>query len=158
MGSPPLRPPAFHPHGPRGLFHARRPDHVPPQTLSDAQLDEAIASLNAKLHSARRALLMAQLAGLAFTLALLVAGFVLLWFGPYTYLGSLFGWQGASKSTGVWLWWVVIIAIAVVGGAFGDQLLRGRLRLSRGWRYRVDELELRLHDAESIKSRRRART
>lgn len=130
---------------------------MPPQKLSDAQLDEAIASLHAKLHSARRALWYAQFAAMAFTLALLAVGFVLLWFGPSSYLGAIFGLKGAGKSTGVWLWWVVIVAIAVVGGAFGDQLLRGRLRLARGWHHRVDELELRLHDAESIKSRRYVR-
>lgn len=127
---------------------------MPPQTLSEADLDESIRSLHRKLHSSRRALRYAQLAGIAFTLALLGAGFVLLWFGPYSWLGALFGLKGATKSTGVWMWWVIIITIAVVGGAFGDQLLRGRLRLARAWRLRVDELELRLHDAESIKSRR----
>jgi hypothetical protein len=144
------------PPPPGPVFVARQPDRVPPETLSTAALEHSIESLRRKLRSAQYALLVARIGGALLTLGLLVTGFVLLWSGPEPFLERLVGSRTIVTTYDVFLWWCVVIVVCVVGGAFGDQLLRGRLRMARGWRHRVDEVRHRLEHAEAEQRRRRA--
>ncbi len=138
----------------RPIFAPQRPDHAPPETLTDAELRDAIASLERKLHSAKRALLVATVAGWTLTAGILALGFFLLWIGPTPFLQRMLGRGGVATTYDVVAWWIAILILAVLGGAFADQLVRGRLRLARGWRARVAELTSRLHDAQSVADRR----
>ncbi len=135
-------------------FGPQRPDHIPPETLTDAELAHSIDSLDRKLRSAKQAYLVAQVAGVSLTIAVLALGFALLYFGPTPFMERVFGQSTPATTYDVFLWWLAVLVLAVAGGAFGDQVLRGRQRMVRGWKYRVAELERRLEDAESVRQRR----
>jgi hypothetical protein len=135
-------------------FGPQRPDHVPPETLTDGELAEAISSLDRKVRSARRAYFVAQIAGIALTVAVLGLGFTLLYFGPSPFLERVFGKSTPATTYDVFVWWLAVLVLAVAGGAFGDQVLRGRQRTVRGWKYRLAELTRRLEDAETVRRRR----
>lgn len=137
------------------VFVARRPDRVPPETLEAAELERSIASLSRKLRSARNALLVTRLGGALLAIALSVTGFVLLWLGPEPFLERVVGARTIATSYDLILWWSVVIVVCVIGGAYGDHLLRGRARLARGWRHRVEELRQRLEHAEAEQQNRR---
>ena len=138
----------------RPIFGTQRPDHAPPETLTDADLRNAISSLERKLRSAQRALIVATIAGWTLTAGILALGFFLLWIGPTPFLQRMLGRGGvATPDDGVGGWGAGILR-TVLGGAFADQLVRGRLRLARGWRARVHELSSRLGDARSVAARR----
>jgi len=143
-------------HVPATLFKKQPPDHVPAESLSRAELAASIESLERKVRSAQRTLHATQVAGAAITLLLLSLGGILLWFGPSPFLENVFGHGGSLKATSydVFVWWLAVIVLAVFGGAFGDQLLRGKLRLARGWKARVAELTRRLEDARHVQRRR----
>ncbi|MBI3568595.1 MAG: hypothetical protein HY084_10410 [Gemmatimonadetes bacterium] len=143
---------------PATLFARHNPDHVPAEALTERELAASIDSLERKLRSARRSLLAAQLAGALITLVVLALGGILLWFGPTPFLENVFGHGGSLKATtyDVFVWWLAVIVLAVMGGAFGDQMLRGRLRMARGWKSRVADLTRRLEDARHVQHRRAA--
>jgi len=145
-------------HDPQTLFMRHRPDHVPAEALNNKELEASIASLERKLHSARRSLVATQVAGAVVTLVILTLGGILLWFGPTPFLENVFGRGGSVKATtyDVFVWWLAVIVLAVLGGASGDQLVRGRMRLARGWKTRVMELSRRLDDARRVQERRKA--
>ena len=106
------------------------------------------------MHSARQAYLVARLAGIALTMTVLGLGFTLLYFGPTPFLERVFGKSAPATTYDVFLWWIAVLVLAVAGGAFGDQVLRGRQRTVRGWKYRLAELTRRLEDAEAVQRRR----
>jgi hypothetical protein len=135
-------------------FGPQRPDHIPPETLTDSELAEAIASLDRKVKSAQRAYYVAQIAGIGLTVAVLGLGFTLLYFGPRPFLERVFGKSTPATTYDIFLWWFAVLVLAVAGGAFGDQVLRGRQRIVRGWKYRLAELTRRLEDAETVRRRR----
>jgi len=135
-------------------FGPQRPDHIPPESLTDSELAESIASLVRKVRSARQAYLVARLAGIALTITVLGLGFTLLYFGPTSFLERVFGKSAPATTYDVFLWWIAVLVLAVAGGAFGDQVLRGRQRTVRGWKYRLAELTRRLEDAEAVQRRR----
>ena len=147
--TPPAAPPL---QGP--VFVARRPDRVPPERLPTAELESSIHSLRRKVRSARSALFITRIGGALLSTALIVTGFVLLWFGPKPFVELLTGSRAIITTYDLMLWWSIVVVICVLGGAFGDQLLRGRLRLVRGWAHRVDELSNRLEHAEAERQRR----
>jgi len=132
----------------------RRTHHAPPGALSDDELAAAIQSLHRKLHSARRSLVLARAAGASLTVAILGAGFTLLWAGPAPFFERFLGHQYVTTTFDAAAWWFALLLLAIVGGTVGDQLLRGKLRLVHGWRNRVLDLERRLTEAEE---ERRAR-
>jgi hypothetical protein len=144
-------------HAPATLFVKQRPDHVPAEVLTNAELTASIAALERKLISARRSLFATHAAGAVITIVLLSLGVILLWFGPSPFLENVFGQGGTLTATmyDVFVWWLAVLVLAVMGGAFGDQMLRGRLRLARGWKSRVADLSRRLEDARSVLARRR---
>ncbi len=150
---PPLRPDV---HVPSTLFGRQRPDHIPAETLTNAELPAAIASLERKLRSAKQSLLAAHIAGAALTAVLFAAGGVLLWFGPTPFLETVFRRTVALQATtyDIFAWWAAVVFLAVVGGVFADQLVRGKLRLARGWKTRVVDLTRRLEDARRVQQRR----
>jgi len=157
MMYPPLGPEAATIPGSAGVpprFHAPRPDHSPPELLSDDELARAIQTLRRKAHSVRRARLAANVAGATLTVAILAAGFVLLWAGPAPFLERLTGQRTLATPWHIVLWWLGVLLLAAVGGALGDQLLRGRLRMVRGWSHKLHDLERRLAEAESVVHRR----
>lgn len=135
-------------------FGPQRPDHVPPETLTDGELADSISTLDRKLRSARQAYLVARVAGIVMTAIVLCLGFTLLYFGPSPFLERVFGKSTPATTYDVFLWWIAVLVLAVAGGAFGDQVLRGRQRTVRGWKYRVAELTRRLEDAEAVQRRR----
>jgi hypothetical protein len=145
--------PSMTPH-PGPLFVAPRPDHVPPEALSSTELEQSVRTLRRKLRSARNALFVTRLGGALLTVALIITGFALLWIGPEPFLERLLGLRAITTTYDAILWWSIVIVVCVVGGALGDQLVRGRLRLARGWRNRVDELRHRLDHAETEQRRR----
>ncbi len=138
---------AHRPSGPAALFAPQRPDHMPPQTLDDDELALAVASLRRKQHSARRSYAAAQLAGIALTLLLIALTATVLWYGPEPFIERVFGHARVATTYDVFVWWLAVIVLAILGGTFGDQLLRGRLRLAHGWKHRLTELDQRLADA-----------
>jgi hypothetical protein len=101
--------------------------------------------------------LLANLVGAALTVVVLGAGFAVLWAGPAPFFERFLGHEHVTTTFDAAAWWLVLLVLAIVGGAFGDQLLRGKMRVVRGWRHRVHDLERRLADAEDA-SRKRAST
>ena len=138
---------ANRPSEPAALFAPQRPDHMRPQTLDDHELALAVASLRRKQHSARRSYAAAHLAGIALTLLLIALTATVLWYGPEPFIERVFGHARVATTYDVFAWWLAVIVLAILGGTFGDQLLRGRLRLAHGWKHRLAELERRLADA-----------
>jgi hypothetical protein len=136
-------------------LRARRSRHAPPDTLTEDELAASIMSLHRKLRFARRGLLVAHVAGASMTVAVLSAGFALLWAGPAPFFERFLGPAYVTTTFDVIAWWLVLLLLAILGGTFGDQLLRGKLRIVHHWRHRVRELERRIAEAEGI---RRART
>lgn len=141
---------------PATLFAKHRPDHVPPESLDHAELAASIASLELKLLSSKRALVAAQTAGALLVTFVVVLGGALLYFGPSPFLQHVFHNSESLVATtyDVVLWWLALVVLAVIGGLIGDQLLRGRLRLARGWKHRVADLSRRLEDAQRVRQRR----
>jgi hypothetical protein len=142
-------PPGHTPH-----FGRQRPDHAPPETLTDRELTEAIDTLGRKVRSARRAYVLARLVGVTLTVFVLGLGFTLLYFGPASFAEHVFGQLAPPTTYDVFLWWLLVLILAVAGGTFGDQILRGRQRTMRGWKNRSTELTRRLDDAEAERQRR----
>jgi hypothetical protein len=66
----------------------------------------------------------------------------------------VFGHARIATTYDVMLWWFAVIVLAILVVITGDQILRGRLRLARGWKHRVDELDRRIADAERELKRR----
>lgn len=143
-------------HVPATLFRKQPPDHVPAESLTRAELAASIGLLERKVRSAKRSLHATQVAGGAMALVILSLGGILLWFGPSPFLENVFGRGGSLKATSydVFVWWLAVIVLAVLGGAVGDQLLHGKLQLVRGWKFRVAELTRRLEHARHVQRRR----
>ncbi|MFI5312019.1 MAG: hypothetical protein ACHQQ3_12340 [Gemmatimonadales bacterium] len=131
-------------------FSAPRPRHPPPESLTDGDLAATIASLHRKLRSARRSLLLAHAAGASLTVVVLGAGFAVLSLGPAPFFERFLGQQHVTTTIDAAVWWIVILFLAILGGAVGDQALRGKLRVVRGWRHRVHDLSRRLAEAEDV--------
>ena len=140
--------------GPAALFAPQRPDHMPPQNLRDDELAVSIVSLRRKRRSARRSYAAAQFAGIALTLVLIALTATVLWYGPEPFIERVFGHVRVATTYDVFAWWLAVIVLAILGGTFGDQLLRGRLRLAHGWKHRLIEVDRRLADAEHEQRRR----
>jgi hypothetical protein len=135
-------------------FVAQAPSHVPPATLSDGDLAVVIDSLYRKRRSARHSLLLARIAGATLTLIVIGAGFAVLWAGPAPFFARFLGHDYVTTTFDAAAWWLVLLLLAILGGTFGDQLLRGKLRIVRGWQHRVHDLERRLADAEDVRRQR----
>lgn len=146
--------PPYRPSSPGVLLHAPSPDHSPPNLLTDEELAQSIESLTVKLRSAERNLAAVYMAWAGVSVVLLVVGLILLWYGPTVFLDRVLGVTDSNNTLVMAFWWIAVVAVAVFGGAMGDQVLRRKLRLARNWRHRVDELTMRLRDAESVKQRR----
>ena len=136
-------------------FRSQRRRQAPPHTLTDVELAASIVSLHRKLRFARRGLLLAHAAGATLTLVVLGAGFTLLRAGPAPFFERFLGREHVTTTFDAIAWWLVLLLLAILGGTFGDQLLRGKLRLVHHWRHRVRDLERRIDDAEEV---RRARS
>jgi len=137
------------------LFAAPRPDHSPPENLSDADLALAIRTLRRKQHSVRRSLQTARLAGLAMLAVTLAAGFILLWVGPEPFLPRIFGNGAVVTFPELLAWWATVIGAALFAGIVGYRQLAHRMRVVRAWRHKSQELGRRLEHAEE-EARRRA--
>jgi hypothetical protein len=146
----PAGPPGAAPH-----FGAQRPDHSPPELLSDDELARSLDSLNRKLHSARRMLAFANTARLVLFAVMLAIGFSLLAFGPAPFLELMQGERVMATTWDVFVWWIVILIIVSFGGAFMLQVGRRRRRLAKGWKHRVEDLDRRLTEARDEQYRRR---
>jgi hypothetical protein len=131
------------------LFAPPRPDHIPPENLDGDALAQSIDSLRRKLHSVRRSLRTARLAGAALLLTIVTGGFALLWAGPDPFLERIFQSGDAVTVPELLAWWVAVIGASLFGGIVGARLFQHRLRVVRAWRHRADELERRLKDAEA---------
>jgi hypothetical protein len=146
--------------GPTGAvphFAAQRPDHSPPDTLSDDELARAIDSLERKLRSAKRMLTLANSARLLFFGVLLVGGFAILIVGPAPFLELAEGQRTLATTWDVFAWWFAVLAIASVAGALAIQAARRRRRRAAGWRNRVEDLDRRLTEALQEQASRRAK-
>lgn len=137
-------------------FGPRRSSHAPPETLSDDALSASLARLRRKLHAARRLLFVAHVTGATMTFFVIGAGFAVFWAGPSQFFERFMGPEYPVTVLDVAAWWLVLVGLAVVGGAFGVQLLRGKLRLVRRRRHRVHELARRIVEAEAEQQRRTA--
>jgi hypothetical protein len=139
------------------LFTAPRPDHSPPENLSDAELALAIDSLRRKLHSVRVSLRSARLAGVTVLGVILAAGFTLLWVGPEPFLPRIFQDGDLVIFPELLTWWAVVIGAALFVGIVSYRLFARRMHVVRGWRNREHDLERRLGHAEGEARRRRER-
>lgn len=145
--------------GPTGAiphFAAQRPDHSPPETLSDDELARAIDSLERKHRSAKRMLVLANGARLLFIGLLLAGVFAVLIVGPAPFLELAEGQRALATTWDVFAWWFVVLAIASISGALAIQAARRRRRRAAGWRNRVEELDRRLAEARQEQRARRA--
>ena len=145
---------AHRPTGPAALFAPQRPDHLPPQSLNDDELALAIESLRRKRQSARHSYAAARLVGIALTVILIALTATVLWYGPEPFIERVFGHARVATTYDVFVWWLAVIVLAIIGATFGDQVLRGRLRLVHGWKHRLTELDRRLADADHELQRR----
>lgn len=136
------------------LFTQPRPDHIPPENLTDAQLDQAIASLDRKLHSVRLSLRGARITGLTVLAVILAAGFVLLWVGPAPFLARIFENGDPVTLPELLAWWIAVIATALFVGIVSYRLFAHRMHVVRGWKHKASELERRLSHAEAEAERR----
>ena len=138
----------------RERFATQRPDHAPPGTLDDAALAQSIDSLRRKLHSVRAALLTARLTGGALLLAIVAAGFTVLWVGPAPFLPRIFGTGDVVTVPELLVWWGLVIGAALFGGIVGARLLQRRWRAVHAWKHRMDQVARRLESAEAEALRR----
>jgi hypothetical protein len=146
--------------GPTGAvphFAAQRPDHSPPDTLSNDELARAIDSLERKSRSAKRMLVLANGARLVFFGMLLAGGFAILITGPAPFLELAEGQRTLATTWDVFAWWFAVLAIASIAGALAIQAARRRRRRAAGWRNRVEELDRRLDDARQELAGRHAK-
>lgn len=146
--------------GPTGAvphFAAQRPDHSPPDTLSDEELARAIDSLERKLRSAKRMLVLANSARLLFLGLLLIAGFAFLILGPAPFLELAEGTRTLATTWDVFVWWFAVLAVASIAGALANQAMRRRRRRAKGWKLRVEELDRRLDEARQEQAGRRTK-
>lgn len=139
------------------LFTPPRPDHVPPETLTDAQLAEAVGSLERKLHSVRLSLRGARAMGLVSLAVILATGFVLLWVGPAPFLERIFERGKVVTIPELLSWWSVVIAVALFVGIVSYRLFAHRMQVVRGWKHKAHELERRLSHAQAEVERREGR-
>ncbi|HEY2849977.1 MAG TPA: hypothetical protein VGI97_08875 [Gemmatimonadaceae bacterium] len=139
------------------LLTPPRPDHAPPETLSSAQLAEAIDSLQRKLRSVRLSLRGARLTGIAVLAVILATGFVLLWVGPAPFLSRIFENGEVVTIPELLAWWGTVIATALFVGIVSYRLFAHRMQLVRAWKHKAEELERRLSHAEAESTRRGAR-
>jgi hypothetical protein len=137
------------------LFTTPRPDHSPPENLSDAELAEAIDSLGRKLRSVRAALRAARLAGVAMLAVILAAGFTLLWVGPSPFLSRIFENGAAVTVPELLAWWVSVIVAALFVGIVSYRLFAHRMQVVRGWDNKAHDIARRLDHAETEARRRR---
>jgi len=136
------------------LFAAPRPDHSPPETLTDEELAHAVDSLTRKLRSVRASLRTARLAWLVVVAVILASGFGLLWVGPDPFLPRIFG-NGEVVTVPILLaWWVIVIGAGLFCGVVSYRLFTHRLHAVRGWRQKAHELERRLAHAQEEAERR----
>lgn len=148
------------PGGPAGAtphFLAHRPDHSPPDLLSDLELEHAIDSLTRKLHSARRMLTVATVARFGLYGAMAAGGIVILTLSPVPFRELAEGQRAIATPWDVFVWWFAILAIVSVLGALAVQASRRRRRRAAGWQARVDDLERRLSDAVGVLGNRQRR-
>ena len=138
-------------------FAPPRPDHSPPENLSDEELARAIDSLGRKLGSVRMSLRTARLAGLAVFAVILAAGFTLLWVGPEPFLPRIFENGAAVTVPELLAWWGMVIAAALFLGIVSYRLFAHRMQVVRGWTHKAHDLERRLQHAEA-EARRRGTT
>ncbi len=122
--------------------------------LSDAQLEESMESLHAKLKSSRRTLAASYIAWSLVSFGIMAGGLLLLWFGPNSFIDRILGVRQVNMTTTMVLWWLAVVGVAVVGGAMGVQAITGKVRLAHHWKHRVMELEMRLQEVELEKKRR----
>lgn len=142
-------PPGGAPH-----FAAHRPDHSPPELLSDDELARAIDSLRRKHRSALRMLVLATAARIGFYATIAVAGIGVLGLGPAPLVELMQGSRAVATTWDVFVWWFLILAFVSLGGAVAVQASRRRRRRAAGWRSRVEDLERRLAQAEREQKRR----
>jgi hypothetical protein len=142
-------PPGATPH-----FGRQRPDHSPPELLSDEELVRSIDSLSRKLRSARRMLVLATVWRLSLVAALALAGTALMTLGPAPIVDFFERRRTLVTTWDVFAWWFGGIAVVSVAGAFALAAIRDYRRRASGWRHRVDDLARRLAHAEQ---ERRAR-
>lgn len=136
------------------IFTPPRPDHIPPENLTDAQLAEAVGSLERKLRSVRLSLRGARTMGLVSLAVILAVGFVLLWVGPAPFLTRIFE-RGEPVTLPVLLaWWGAVIATALFVGIVSYRLFAHRMRMVRAWNHKVHEIERRLSHAQAEAARR----
>jgi sterol desaturase/sphingolipid hydroxylase (fatty acid hydroxylase superfamily) len=136
-------------------FAPPRPDHSPPESLSDEELARAIDSLGRKLGSVRVSLRAARLAGLAALALIMATGFTLLWVGPQPFLPRIFENGAAVTVPELLAWWGMVIAAALFLGIVSYRLFAHRMRVVRGWTHKAHDLERRLGHAEAEARRRR---
>jgi hypothetical protein len=137
-------------------FGPPRPDHSPPESLSDEELARAIDSLGRKLSSVRVSLRAARLAGLVALAVILAAGFTLLLVGPQPFLPRIFENGPAVTVPELLAWWGMVIATALFLGIVSYRLFAHRMQVVRGWNHKAHDLERRLEHAEAEARRRGA--
>ena len=156
MERQPGRPVAGGTPGPAPHFSAHRPDHSPPELLSDDELARAIASLSRKLYSARRMLAFATMARVVLYVAVALGGVTLLALGPAPIVEYFQKSRQLVTTWDMFAWWFAIIGLTTVLGALVTQAVRSRRRRVAGWRHRVNDLWRRLADAHEVQRRRAA--
>lgn len=144
--------------GPSGAaphFSRQRPDHSPPELLTDEELERSIDSLSRKLRSARRMLVLATAWRVTLVAGLAIAGIGLMTLGPAPIVDFLERRRTLVTTWDVFAWWFGGIALISVAGAFALTAIRDRRRRATGWRHRVHDLTRRLEHAEGEQRTRR---
>jgi hypothetical protein len=138
-------------------FARQRPDHSPPELLSNDELDLAINTLDRKLRSARRMFVVATATRYGAFAAATITGVWLMAFGPAPIVEFLQQRRTLVTTWDVFAWWFAGLALTSLGGALAVQAIRRRRRRAAGWKHRMQDVERRLADAIAEREARRTR-
>lgn len=117
----------------RFLVRDHRPEEIAFDRLSGAEREIVIHELRREHASVWRRMMVAHLAGASLTGCFLVLGLAVMAIGPAEFTGMFGRWLGVPALSNQGSHWIVLIALAALGGAVADYVLRGRLRIARLW-------------------------
>jgi hypothetical protein len=131
-----------------------RPDHSPPEKLSDVELARAVTSLRRKLRSVRASLRAAWIALVAALSIAVAFGFIAAWVVPEPFLARMFGSGTVITIPELLAWWAAVIAAALLFGTATYRFFAHRLRAVRAWKHKSLDLERRFAHANAESVRR----
>lgn len=94
---------------------------------------------------------------IAFWVAMVASGFVMLTSGPAPFVELIQGRRVLATTWDVFAWWFAVLLLVSLLGAAAVQAARRRRRRAQGWQQRVADLDRRLAEAIAVQTGRRQR-